>query len=102
MENNTFGAWLRQNRHQRGLTRLELAKQLSISETWIARLEQNKREPSPKLKFRIEKFFEAKSSHQVGDILVIQGYAFRIKSLTVHATEPAAVELVPIIEELEI
>lgn len=57
---NTFGEWLRDKREAKGLSREELAMAVAVGGGYIGKLEQDVKSPSPKLKVRLEQFFEEK------------------------------------------
>lgn len=54
---NEFGRWLREHRNQKGLSREELAAKIGISATYVAKIEQGIKIPSPKIQVRMENFF---------------------------------------------
>lgn len=58
---STFAEWLRESRHTKGLSRLEVAEKVGVSEQYIAKLEQAVKNPSPKLKVKLEDLFTKKA-----------------------------------------
>lgn len=48
----------RKNWHGKGLTLAQLANRIELSRSYICKIEQNRREPSSKVMFRLAKFFK--------------------------------------------
>lgn len=101
-DQHAFGPWLRENRDRAGLSREEMGTRLGISPDYVAKLEQGTKNPSPKVRLRARKYFEQpKEDLKVGDVVMIQGISFRIEKLTLAMGQSPAVELTPMIDEME-
>lgn len=101
-DKHAFGPWLRENRDRAGLSREEMGARLGISPDYVAKLEQGTKNPSPKVRLRARKYFEQpKEDLKVGDVVMIQGISFRIEKLTLAMGQSPAVELTPMIDEME-
>lgn len=57
MDKNTFGKRIRALRKQKGLTQIQLADSLYISESYIALIESDKRNPSMEIVTKLADFF---------------------------------------------
>lgn len=68
-------------RKNKGLTQLELAKQLGISEIYVRKLEHGTRNPSVNTMLKYEKFFGVSMKKLFPDIFFTNKDTFRIKNL---------------------
>lgn len=100
----SYGEFVRENRNRLGLSREEVAHQAGISATYVAKIEQGTKQPSPKVRVRLERILSPNESirnFHVGDIIKIEGISFRIHDLVLSAVNPPKTVLHSLIEEME-
>ncbi len=66
MKGETFGVILRDLRIEKGLTQIELAKQLNLDKSTIAKYETDKIEPSLTMLREFCKFFKVSADYLLG------------------------------------